>query len=73
MKLETGLSEAQLILIDYLKSLHIEKDNIIMVGLMCRKKKQLWKMLWWIHDNWEKGLTQSDIMDKAQEIDHSEK
>ncbi len=68
MKSNTKLSEIQLILIDYLKSLHIEKDNIIMCGLMLRPDWRAWEMCCWIHDNWEKGLTQEQVMMKAQKI-----
>jgi hypothetical protein len=73
MKSKTELSEAQGILIDFLKSLKIEKDNIIVIMLMLKSYSQQVTMLEWLHQKWEKNPTQEQIMDIAQKIMHEVK
>lgn len=70
MKSDTQLSEAQKILIGGLKLLNLEKDNIIMVGLMLRSESQVMEMLEWLYQNFKskKMPSQEQVMDKAQEI-----
>jgi hypothetical protein len=73
MKSKTEISEAQGILIDFLKSLKIEKDNIIVIMLMLKSYSQQVTMLEWLHQNWEKNPTQEQIMNIAQKIMHEVK
>lgn len=70
MKSETQLSEAQKILIGGLELLDLEKDNIIMVGLMLQSESQVMEMLEWLYQNFKsnKMPSQEQVMDKAQEI-----
>lgn len=70
MKSEIQLSEAQKILIGGLELLDLEKDNIIMVGLMLQSESQVMEMLEWLYQNFKsnKMPSQEQVMDKAQEI-----
>ena len=64
------LSEAQKILVGGLKLLNLEKDNIMMVGLMLRSESQIMEMLEWLYQNFQQEIypTKEQVMDKAQEI-----
>lgn len=62
------LSEMQQTLLAGLELLQLEKDNIKMVMLMLQLPKQQLEMLLWMAENIESGITQEEIMDKAQEI-----
>lgn len=62
------LSEMQQTLLAGLELLQLEKDNIKMVMLMLQFPKQQLEMLLWMAENIESGITQEEIMDKAQEI-----
>ncbi len=70
MKSEIQLSEAQKILIGGLKLLNLNKDNIMMVGLMLRSELQIMEMLEWLYLNFKDNTipSQEQVMDKAQEI-----
>ncbi len=70
MESEYQLSEAQKILIGGLELLDLEKDNIIMVGLMLQSESQVMEMLEWLYQNFKsnKMPSQEQVMDKAQEI-----
>ena len=70
MKSKTKLSEAQKILIGGLKLLNLQKDNIIMVGLMLQSESQIVQMLEWLYQNFKKQIfpTQEQVMDMAQRI-----
>ena len=70
MKSEIQLSESQKILIGGLKLLNLNKDNIMMVGLMLRSESQIMKMLVWLNQNFKCNVmpSQEQVMDKAQEI-----
>lgn len=70
MKSKKKLSEAQKILVGGLKLLNLQKDNIIMVGLMLQSESQIVQMLEWLNQNFKKKIhpTQQQVMDKAQEI-----
>ncbi len=69
-KSKTILSEKQELLIGGLKLLDLEKDNIIMVGLMLRTDSQIMEMLEWFSENFKRNImpSQEQVMDKAQEI-----
>ena len=69
-KSEIQLSESQKILIGGLKLLNLNKDNIMMVGLMLRSESQIMKMLEWLNQNFKCNVmpSQEQVMDKAQEI-----
>ena len=70
MESEYQLSEAQKILIGGLELLDLEKDNVIMVGLMLQSESQVMEMLEWLYQNFKsnKMPSQEQVMDKAQEI-----
>jgi hypothetical protein len=65
-----AISEAQKILVGGLKLINLQKDNIIMVGLMLQSESQIAQMLEWLNQNFKKEIypTQQQVMDKAQEI-----
>ena len=69
-KSEIQLSESQKILIGGLKLLNLNKDNIMMVGLMLRSESQIMKMLEWLNQNFKCNVmpSQEQVMDKAEEI-----
>ena len=65
-----AISEAQKIVVVGLKLINLQKDNIIMVGLMLQSESQIAQMLEWLNQNFKKEIypTQQQVMDKAQEI-----
>jgi len=62
------LSEIQETLLGGLQLLSLQKDNIIMIMLMLQSSEQQIEMLQWMAYNIEMGISQEQIMDKAQEI-----
>ena len=70
MKSKKTLSEAQKILAGGLKLLNLNKDNIIMVGLMLQSESQIVQMLEWLNQAFKKKIypSQRQVMDMAQKI-----
>lgn len=70
MKSTMTLSEEQKILVGGLKLLNLNKDNIIMVGLMLQSESQIVQMLEWLNHAFNEKTypTQRQVMDMAQKI-----
>lgn len=62
-----GLTKKQELLLEFLMSLHIEKENMYLILCVLKTEEELMEMMWYLHDNW-KTTSQSQIMDKMVEI-----
>lgn len=62
------ISELQSIIIGYLKSLSIDKENILAIMLVLKSEEQQMEMAWFLHDNRMREPTQSEVTEKALQI-----